>query len=320
MDEEFVKELFNYVNECVMYHVENADQMKRFLDFLAHMKTPITVANKVLVFGYDPNATEVRTAEDWKKQGAHVLHPERVLHNMQFQPGSKYSYVDRVMYDVTATDRAPQPFQPYPDAGALAEQLLMYPPCPVVFLEKSKPGKSKAEYVPDKKVIEVTRGFRDETEVCHYLLREFGHFFLKEREELRIRERAEESEDKEVPVNRDEENPIKTYRYDRNIHGLEAQAVAYAVAVRYGIKAPTLENVQTDPKMQPQDVTRVFDRIDFAIGRITRQLEEGPELKKQAKLEAEKQAVEAKQKEREKKEEKPTLREIPHPPNLEGRR
>ena len=98
------------------------------------------------------------------------------------------------------------------------------------------------------------------------------------------------------------------------------QAVAYAVAVRYGIKAPTLENVQTDPKMQPQDVTRVFDRIDFAIGRITRQLEEGPELKKQAKLEAEKQAAEAKQKEREKKEEKPKLREIPHPPNLEGRR
>lgn len=331
MDEEFVKELFNYVNECVMYHAENADQMKRFLDFLAHMKSSITVANKVLVFGYDPNATEVKTAEDWEKQGVQVLYPERVLHNMQFEPGSRYDYVDRIMYDVTATDRAPEPYQPYPDAGALAERLLLYPPCPVVFLEKSKPGKSKAEYVPDKKVIEVTRGFRDETEVCHYLLREFGHFFLKEWEELRIKESTKESRKNQVEasdestgnetyVKNDKADPVKTYRYDRNVHGLEAQAVAYAAAVRYGIKAPTLENVQPDPKMQPQDVTRVFDGIDFAIGRITRQLEHGPELKKQAEWEAEKQAAEAKMKEKEMKEKKPKLREIPQPPNLEGRR
>ena len=307
MEEDFVKQLFDYVNQCVMYHVENADQMKRFLDFLAQMKSPLTVANKILIYGYDPKATEVRTREEWEKEGAKVLHPERELHNMKYMPGSKYEYVDRVMYDVTATDRKPQTYQPYKDAGAMAERLLMYPPCKVVFLEKAKAGKSKAEYIPEKNVIEVTRGFRDETEVCHYLLREFGHYFLKEKEELRA-----EKNGKEAKAGEEAGAKNGQVKYDRNAHGLEAQAVSYTVAVRYGIRSPTLENLQPYPRLQPKDLIRVFDGIDFAIGRITRQLENGPEQKRLAEQEAAKKKAAKKEPE----EVKPKLREIPSPPSL----
>ena len=200
------------------------------------------------------------------------------------------SYIEE-LYDVSATNRDPPVVKKYIDAGLFAERLMLYPPCPLVHLKKAKTGKSKAEYIPDRNVIEVTSGYKDEIEVCHYLLREYGHFFLCEKGRLAVtkQEKNEEASDQK-------EKEAKPYHYERGKYGVDSLAIAYSICVRYGITPPELENVQPASGADAQDILKVLDGIDFSIGRVIRQIEEGPRLKRRVEKEAQKEKTQEVQK------------------------
>ena len=65
MDDEFVKQMFDYVNDSVGYHLGSADNLKGFMTFLAGMRSNITVANKVLAYGYNAYATDVEKFQNF---------------------------------------------------------------------------------------------------------------------------------------------------------------------------------------------------------------------------------------------------------------
>lgn len=301
MEDAFVRELFEYVNQCVLYHGKDSAHMKDFLKFLAHLRSDASVANKILINGYAPDATEVRSKEEWEQREVQILYPEKVIHNMVCIDPKEKVYEDRIMYDVSATDGNPTPFFQYKTAGVFAEWLLRFPPCPIRFLEEHKAGKGKAEYMPEEQVIEVTHGFVSEIEACHLLLREYAHFFLHER----LRQKNEK------------------IRYDRRNYGVDAYSVAYTICLRFGAEAPNLENIQPDGNLPAKDVLFIFTGLDYAIEKVSHQIENGPMLRKAAEEKArkEKRQEEEKRKKEEKERKENEAKKIdpkekPLPPEL----
>ena len=268
MEEDFVKQMFDYVNDSVGYHLGSADNLKGFMTFLAGMRSNITVANKVLAYGYNAYAADVHTKEEWESLGVRVTDENAVIHLLQHAPDSKYGYTDRVVYDISSTNATGIAYELFPNAGFFAERLLMYPPCPIKFSEKPLSNNRKSGYDPEKGVIEVTMGFRDEEQVCHGLLREFAHFYLYEKEMRgstygKGRNDAVGAEQKKVV-------------YDRNKHGVEATAISFAVCTRYGINPPEID-VVNPPEIEPKDLLKVLDGLDYSVQKISGLVDEGGE-------------------------------------------
>lgn len=256
MDEVAVRQMLEYVDESVIYHSQDTEHMKNFLGFLSKLRSSASVANKILIYGYEPNATDVRTAEDWNLLGVRVLHPERVIHNVKRLEGNKRGYEDRILYDITATDGVGKPFMQYGDVGLFTERVLLYPPCPIWFLENAASGKGKAEYNQEEQVIEVTNGFSSELEVSHLILRESAHHFLREKLET------------------------DTKRYNRRAHAIDAFSVAYAICLRFGVQPPKLDNIQPAGGLKASDLLEIFSALDYAIEKVSDQIERGPDLKR----------------------------------------
>ena len=299
MDEQAVRETFEYVNQCTLYHVQDSDHMKNFLSFLGRLKADLSVTNKILVYGYNAKAVDVRTEEEWSTLKIHVIHKDQMIHTMRCTDPEKNIFEDRILYDVSATDGKLLAFQKYPDAGTFAERLLMYPPCPIVFLENAPPGKGKAEFDPGKKVIEVTRGFGNELDICHLMLREFAHFFIFSRLAGKIDEPGE-----------------RTVSYDRKIYGVNAFSVAYAVSERFGVKLPDIRNIQLNSHLDVRDIMEVLKGLDDAIEKVSEQVIKGPILKRVAEEAALAEQIRKEKEEeaRKEEEEKIELGVLPPPP------
>lgn len=258
MAEDFMKQLYDYVDVSVRHHLENADNLKDFLTFVAGFHSNVSTRNKILTYGYNPRAADIKTKEGWEKQGIQVTDENAVIYNIQQNKNGGFS--ERIMYDVSATDDLPDPFESFPDAGFFAERLILYPPCPIRFREPPLTENRKASYEPEKGIIEVTSGFRNEEQVCHGLLREFAHFYLHENE---MQMAAKNSSDTKVKT-----------EYDRDRHGIEAQAVSYAVCTRYRIETPKLDVVHP-PEGKPKDMLRVLEGLDKAIQKISKLIDDG---------------------------------------------
>lgn len=262
MANDFLKQLYDFVDGSVRYHLESPDNLKDFLTYLAGMRTDVSMRNKLLTYGYNPNATDIRTKEGWEKDGVTVLDETAMIYNIQQVPGEKGHYAERVMYDVSSTDMQPEIFEQFLNAGFFAERLLMYPPCPIRFSDKPLTDNRRASYDPEKGIIEVTGGFKSEEHVCYGLLREFSHFYLRENEM-----RMGKKEGKKV-------SDGTAFEYNRDKHGIESQAISFAVCSRYGIALPKLEVVHP-PEGKPQDLMRILEGMDYSLQRISKLIEEG---------------------------------------------
>ena len=241
MADDFLKQLYDFVDGSVRYHLESPDNLKDFLTYLAGMRTDVSMRNKLLTYGYNPHATDIRTREAWEKDGFAILDEGAIIYNIQQVPGEKGHYTERVMYDVSSTDMQPEAFEHFPNAGFFAERLLMYPPCPVRFSDNPLVDNRRASYNPEKGIIEVTGGFKSEEHVCYGLLREFSHFYLHENEMRMIKKEGKDG----------------TVEYNRDRHGIESQAISYAVCSRYGIELPKLDVVHP-PEGKPLRQNRVL--------------------------------------------------------------
>lgn len=302
MDVKFVKQLTDYVNKCVLFYAQDSAHMKYFLKFLAYLRSDISITNKVIVCGYNPESTEVRSAEEWAERNVHIVKPDERIHTPVCIDKENRIYEDRIMYDISATDGKPESYMQYRNIGTFVEWVLRFPPCPVRFLEEHKPGKGKAEYMPDKQEIEVTRGFVSEAEVCHLILREYAHYYIHEKHR--------------------KEN--EKFRYDRRTYGVDAFSVAYAICLRFGVAVPKLENIQPDSNLQPKDILGVFDGLDYAICKVSDRIEHGPELRRAAEEKArkEKEEIEKKRRKEEKERKEKEAKAVdpgkrPMPPELQ---
>ena len=258
MADDFLKQLYDFVDGSVRYHLESPDNLKDFLTYLAGMRTDVSMRNKLLTYGYNPHATDIRTKEAWEKDGVTVLDETAMIYNIQQVPGEKGHYSERVMYDVSSTDMQTETFEQFPNAGFFAERLLMYPPCPIRFSDKPLTDNRRASYDPEKGIIEVTGGFKSEEHVCYGLLREFSHFYLRENEMRMVKK-----EGKDVSV-----------EYNRDRHGIESQAISFAVCTRYGVEPPKLDVVHP-PEGRPQDLMKILEGMDYSLQKISKLIDEG---------------------------------------------
>ena len=258
MAEDFVKQLYDFVDGSVRHHLESPDNLKEFLTYLAGMRTDVSMRNKLLAYGYNPRATIIRTREAWEKDGFAILDEGAIIYNIQQVPGEKGHYTERVMYDVSSTDMQPEAFEHFPNAGFFAERLLMYPPCPVRFSDNPLVDNRRASYYPEKGIIEVTGGFKSEEHVCYGLLREFSHFYLHENEMRMIKKEGKDG----------------TVEYNRDRHGIESQAISFAVCTRYGIEPPKLDVVHP-PEGRPQDLMKILEGMDYSLQKISKLIDEG---------------------------------------------
>ena len=64
------------------------------------------------------------------------------------------------------------------------------------------------------------------------------------------------------------------FAYNRDKHGIESQAISYAVCSRYGIELPKLDVVHP-PEGKPQDLMKVLEGMDYSLQRISKLIEEG---------------------------------------------
>ncbi len=262
MEEDFVKQLFTYINASADHHLASADNLKEFLGFIARMQSNITVSNKILAYGYDPTATDIHTREEWESFGITVLDENAVIYNLQHQPDSQYGYVERVMYDISSTNAKLKIYEQFPNAGFFAERLILSSPCPIQFCDGPIAGSRKVFLDTEKGIIEATRGFKNEEQVCHGLLREFAHYYLRERE----MDHGSKGKDKRG-------NRQTGILYDRDKHGVEAQAVSYAVCTRYGITPPVID-VLSPPEGSSEDRRRVLEGLDYSVWSISQRIEE----------------------------------------------
>ena len=258
MADDFLKQLYDFVDGSVRYHLESPDNLKDFLTYLAGMRTDVSMRNKLLTYGYNPHATDIRTREAWEKDGFAILDEGAIIYNIQQVPGEKGHYTERVMYDVSSTDMQPEAFEHFPNAGFFAERLLMYPPCPVRFSDNPLVDNRRASYYPEKGIIEVTGGFKSEEHVCYGLLREFSHFYLHENEMRMIKKEGKDA----------------SVEYNRDRHGIESQAISFAVCTRYGIEPPKLDVVHP-PEGRPQDLMKILEGMDYSLQKISKLIDEG---------------------------------------------
>lgn len=287
MGEQVVLSLLDYAKTLAWYAVESADQMKGVLKSLAFQNPDETVLNKLLSYGFDRSATEVRTREEWERRGLRITAPDKIIYHLVQNGKSPFGYEIREVYDIGSTNGTYSPPVGFSDAGAFAEGLIRYPPCPLIFPTETKIGKSKAEYVPEKQVIELTGGMRDEKEVCHYLLREYAHFFLC---------------------------MAMPDHYERAKHAVEALAVSYAVAIRFGFEPPVMKNIQLAEGLDVSDVMKILEGLSFGIREVSEQIEHGPERKRKAEEGQRKQEKDKNHPEVREDASEVKIREFPAPP------
>ena len=277
MSEVFVKQLFDYLNSCVDHHLQNATNLKELLGFLAKFQSPVSIRNKLLTFGYNPGATDIHTKDEWLKFGISVLDEDAVIYNLQKNPESELGYEERIMYDISSTDATRKSFEVFPDASFLAERLLISSPCPVKFRESLIDGNRKSGYDPDKRIIEVTSGFKDEEQVCYGLLREYAHFYFHEDTIKRNVERGRnhtKGDSVDIGSRGNGDSCQYSIGYDREKHLVEAQAVSYALCVRYDI-TPSPLDVVSPPEGKPEDRMEILKGLDSVIEMISKRIEEG---------------------------------------------
>lgn len=264
MKDEFMKQLFSYVNESSRNIVINADNFKSFLYFLGQFESNLTIANKILAYGYDPYATDVRTAQDWENLGVNIS-PEAVgIHTMDFAPKSAYGYRDRIMYDIRFTGKRNTVSEDRnilmtAESGTVSEALIRAAPCRIEYTDLARAGGTKCFFNPESHSIFVTKGFKGFDDINQQLLREYSHYMMDKVD------RADY-----VKAHKD----LRGYTYQRAVHGMEAVASSYIILTRYNRQPPDIQNVSVRRDTDPAAIRQCLNRIDIASRNVIRMLED----------------------------------------------
>ena len=225
-----------------------------------------SVSNVLLIMEQDPDATWVRTYDDWKADGVTVLRGEsgiKTLGSYRFQKedgtmgmGSKVVK----MFDVKQTaikdfDIESPSYRRVPDA-----LMNVYPAAVEV---PELPNGELAVYDPDDRLIRVKEGLDPDTKV----------FVLLREQSMR--------------------NLTDFHECGREETMAEAELTAYILTKRYGFDTPEIDFsklTDTDPGKEEKDVRAELGRIKFACDRVDERVREAIELSRGSKSRDEREA------------------------------
>lgn len=264
MKNDFMSQLFRYVNESSISIVESADNFTSFLSFLGRHESSLTIANKILVYGYDKEATDVRTADDWMNSGYEISRDAAVIHTMEYSPSSGRGYSDRIMYDIRFTGKRntvseDRNILTTAESGTVSEALIRAAPCRIEYTDQARAGGTKCFFNPESQSIFVTKGFKGFDDINQQLLREYSHYMM---------DKADRAD--YVKAHKD----LRGYTYQRAVHGMEAVASSYIILKRYNRQPPDIQNVSVRRDTDPAAIRQSLNRIDIASRNVIRMLED----------------------------------------------
>lgn len=251
MQAEKTKELFDFCNEMTKWIISDAEPYKNFLSWASRFTAGYTIANQILIYGYNNNAKLVYDEQTWNSYGINVV-DRNPIYVMEYAPEqSEMKYIPREVFDISQTDGSyPDPFV-FTDKGAACENLLLSAPCKVQYVEQMRTKGTKGMYYPEENLIEVTKGCKSFDEIFSVLASEYAH------QEFCSNQQAHRKAGKDV-------SPVKGY--PRGRYNWDAFSVAYALGARYQMDLSAFPfsvfpSSWTDKKTKPSDIRNELNLI-----------------------------------------------------------
>ena len=221
-DNEFeINDLFVNSNTMTEYIMKEPEGYRTYLSIAA--KCPhFTPANQLLIHGFSEGKIPeyLDDYDNWLNNGYSIKEDANIIHVMEKDNSSEYGYKDRKLVDVADTNAGYSPF--FYDKGLVLEALMTSSPCKIEF---NPDITSKAVYIPNKQVIEVSRGYKNIEQIFENLSREMVHARLH----LNMLEN-----NKNTPSN-------ITLQYPRSRYSFMAYSVSYMLSSKYDMMPEQIE-------------------------------------------------------------------------------
>ncbi len=266
MENEFVKRLLKYVDDTTKELMDDPDRYKAFLDYLSRMDSRLGISNKIIIYGYDKAATDVRTMMAWNMAGITVLRMDNPIYILS---GNEADHSFMEVFDIKHTNAARRRKLTFQNSGSFAETIMDVAPCKITFTDKKLENKLKCFYDSEKKEILVTNDYKDFDEISQNLLREYAHFYLEDI----YREIYQKKYNKSEPVKKDQ--AVKDYHYNRDAHNAEALSASYMACKRYQQKPPDIPFIRRNPTVTLNALRSGLGNMDTAFINIIMTIEEG---------------------------------------------
>ncbi|MBQ9199422.1 MAG: hypothetical protein IJ141_04520 [Lachnospiraceae bacterium] len=166
-----VRVLFSDSNNMAEYVRTNPEGYRTFLSIAAKC-AHFTPSNQLLIQGYGMGKIPeyLDDLSNWINNGYAINEDAHLIHVMEKDKNAEAGYKDRILVDVSDTNAIYNKFE-Y-DKGIVLEALMTSSPCRIEYNESLT---AKALYVPNRQVIEVSRGYKNIEQIFENLSREMVH-------------------------------------------------------------------------------------------------------------------------------------------------
>ena len=204
---------YQMIDDTAIEVSRSPDKLKEFLAVQAKFDM-YSAANTLLIFKQMPNATQLKSFEDWNKDGVQVRQKQKsiaILEPVEYTksdgtPGLGYN-VKRV-FDVSQTSGKKQPaISLNKDPRDLITTMLDSSPVATESTNELPYPGTAAYYNNDKQTLYVKRDVGDSVKICQNIARELAHA--------------------ELSINSDE--------YSRNDSSFAATCIGYMLCKKYGV-------------------------------------------------------------------------------------
>ena len=287
MGNEFVKSLLKYVDDTTEALMDDPDRYKAFLAYLSRMDSQLGISNKMLIYGYDREATDIRTVMAWNMTGITVLQMDKPIYILTGKDSSEYGRSFMEVFDIKYTNAVKRKMLTFQDSGSFAEAVMAAAPCILTFTDKKLENKLKCFYDFEKQEIFMTNDYKDFDEISQNLLREYAHFYLEDiYRKIYLNKLMNDMSrlNADNTQSRDEQNkpePIKlaqdtkAYNYNREAHNAEALSASYMVCKRYQQKPLDIPFIRRNPSVSINTLRAGLENMDIAFRNIIKTIEEG---------------------------------------------
>lgn len=262
--------LFNEINETSMSLTKDPEKLRTFLDVQSR-NNRYSVANCLTLLKHCPEASKLRTFEDWQADNSpnktnnvfvkknQTAIPVLEPYDYQKDDGTTgVGYNIKKMFDVSQTNAKGTPAVSINNNPEdIVKALINTSSVNMEVVEELPEASMGAFYNNDKQTLFIQKGFTDNITLFRCLVRELGH--------------AEIS--------------IKNDVYSRRETDFSAKCVAYMLCRKYGVYAKNLgiENIPEDWKnMESKEIRSKLTEIRYAMNEISSRVYR--ELSKQEKV------------------------------------
>lgn len=132
-----------------------------------------SIANQLLIYGYNSNARLVKEEKDWNSFGISVVKQNQAIYLLK---KTDNGYTERRVYDISATNAEPLKIIEGKDWGSKCEALISSSPCRIEF-DNYLFGQ-RSNYLQQQNIIKVGKGFMSYENVIASLGQEYGHYHI----------------------------------------------------------------------------------------------------------------------------------------------